>query len=459
MPDGNPPFWGDDPDLTDRINAAVKERKGAQPPAFSDDDLALRFTAAHKDKLLYVAAWGKWMEYDGVRYRFDTTLHAFDKARLSCRAAAAEAEKDAEDIASARRVAAVLKLASADRHHAATADQFDTDQWLLNTPIGTVELHNAGTLRPHNPADRITKVTAVGPEGECPNWLKFLDRATDANKDLQAFLKRVVGYSLTGSTRDHALFFCYGTGGNGKGVFLNTITKLLGDYATVSPMETFTASTSDRHPTDLAGLRGARLVSAQETEEGRRWAEAKIKSLTGGDPISARFMRQDYFTFIPQFKLVIAGNHKPSLRAVDEAIRRRFHLIPFIVSIPAEERDPNLPEKLQAEWGGILRWAIEGCLEWQRIGLAPPAVVREATEKYLSEEDSFALWIEECCEADYMAKEMTADLFASWNAWAEKNGERPWSKKRFAQAMEQRGFETYRTNTSRGYAGLRLIRE
>lgn len=326
---------------------------------------------------------------------------------------------------------------------------------MLNTPNGTVDLRT-GAIRPHNPADHLTKIAAVSPGGECPIWLAFLNRVTASDKELQAFLKRVMGYALTGSTRDHALFFAHGSGGNGKGVFLNTMTRLLGDYATVAPMETFTATASDRHPTDLASLRGARLVSAQETEEWRRWAEAKIKILTGGDPISARFMRQDFFTFQPQFKLVIAGNHKPSLRAVDEAIRRRFHLIPFVVNIPASERDPELPEKLKSEWPGILAWAIEGCLEWQRIGLQPPAVVREATEKYLSEEDSFALWIDECCEVDQKAKETSAALFASWNAWAERNGEATWTKKRFSQAMEQRGFEAFRTKDARGHVGLHL---
>jgi putative DNA primase/helicase len=169
---------------------------------------------------------------------------------------------------------------------------------------------------------------------------------------------------LTAATRDHALFFGYGTGANGKSVLLSTVAGILGDCHKTAPIETFIASNVDRHPTDLAMLRGARLVTATETEEGRQWAESRIKSLTGGDRVSARFMRQDFFEYTPQFKLFIAGNHRPGLRSVDEAIRRRFHLIPFAVTIPAEERDGELTEKLKAEWPGILAWIVAGCLNW-----------------------------------------------------------------------------------------------
>jgi putative DNA primase/helicase len=225
-------------------------------------------------------------------------------------------------------------------------------------------------------------------------------------------------------------------------------------------METFTASNSERHPTDLAMLRGARLVTAQETEQGRRWAEAKIKSLTGGDPISARFMRQDFFTFTPQFKLFIAGNHRPGLTGVDEAIRRRFHLVPFTVTIPDRERDHELPEKLKAEWPGILSWMMEGCLEWQREGLKPPAAVRAATDSYLAAEDAFELWRDECTTADVNAWESSADLWTSWKAWGERTGEFVGTQKRFGQTLEDRGLVAERQpgTGARGYRGTSLIR-
>ena len=250
-----------------------------------------------------------------------------------------------------------------------------------------------------------------------------------------------------------------GTGGNGKGVFLNTWHKILGGYSCIASMETFVASKSERHPTDLAMLRGARAVIAQETEEGQRWAESRIKALTGGDAISARFMRQDFFTFEPAFKLIIAGNHKPSLRNVDEAVRRRFNLVPFTVTIPKAERDPNLPEKLVAEWPGILAWAIEGCLEWQRIGLAPPPAVLDATEEYLADEDAIGRFLDErCATGDLFAIEEVQDLFASWRDWCATTGEYAGTVRRFSQNLEARHFARERHPVSRrkAFRGIRL---
>jgi putative DNA primase/helicase len=247
----------------------------------------------------------------------------------------------------------VDRLARADRRHAATVDQWDSDAWLLNTPGGIVDLRT-GDIQAHRPDAYCTKMTAVAPGGRCPQWHAFLKRVTGGDRELQAFLSRMVGYCLTADTREQALFFLYGTGANGKSVLLSTVTGIVNDYSKSAPIETFVASRSEHHPTDLAGLQGARLVTVTETEDGRRWDESKIKSITGGDRISARFMRQDYFEFTPVLKLVIAGNHKPGLRSVDEAIRRRLHLIPFTVTIPPAERDLSLSEKLRAEWGAYL---------------------------------------------------------------------------------------------------------
>jgi putative DNA primase/helicase len=237
---------------------------------------------------------------------------------------------------------------------------------------------------------------------------------------------------------------------------LSTISGILGDYHKTASIETFTATNTDRHPTDLAGLRGARLVTAIETEEGRRWAESRIKSLTGGDAVAARFMRQDFFEYRPQFKLVIAGNHKPGLRSVDEAIRRRFHLIPFAVTIPPEQRDAELPEKLKAEWPRILTWMIQGCLEWQRTDLKPPKAVRDATAAYLEAEDAIASWIDDRCELNAKAWEQSSSLFASWTSWAERAGEHPGTMKRFAQILEARGFPRHKRNSGQGFYGLQL---
>jgi putative DNA primase/helicase len=238
---------------------------------------------------------------------------------------------------------------------------------------------------------------------------------------------------------------------------VNAITGCLGDYHRTAPIETFTQSHSDRHPTELAALRGARLVTAVETEEGRRWAESKIKALTGGDAIAARFMRQDFFEYVPQFKLLIAGNHKPGLRSVDEAIRRRFNLVPFTVTIPPEERDETLPEKLKAELPGILAWMIRGCTEWRQHGLDAPNAVTTATAAYLEAEDALNAWLEECAVRNPQAWTRSADLFASWAAWATRSGEHVGSLKRFVQQLEDKGFTPHRDRTQgRGFTGLRI---
>jgi putative DNA primase/helicase len=431
----------------------------AAPPRCSEESLALRFSRRHAAELRYVAALGRWYRWDGKLWREDDTLAVFDLVRTICRRASAECgegeKATATRLAGGATVAAVERLARADRQHAATIDQWDCDQFLLNTPAGTVDLRT-GEIHAHQPRQYLTKITAAGPGSECPLWLKFLERITNHSPELQSFLQRIVGYCLTGSTREHAIFFLYGTGANGKSVFLSTIGGMLRDYAKTAPVSSFTASNNQQHPTDIAGLRGARLVTAIETETGSRWAESKIKTLTGGDKITARFMRQDFFEFFPQFKLFVAGNHKPELQSVDEAMRRRLHMIPFIVTIEKEERDPELTEKLRAEIPGILGWAIEGCLAWQREGLNPPAVVRNATDQYLAAEDALGMWIEDHCVTGPRHWVAGAALFKNWSQWCDRAGERPGTQKHFAQALEARGFRQERTNKARGFAGIAL---
>jgi putative DNA primase/helicase len=322
----------------------------------------------------------------------------------------------------------------------------------------TVNLRTGERYSPR-PEDYMTKCAAVAPGGDCPLWHAFLDRVTAGDIDLQEYLQRVAGYCLTGHTSEHAIFFLYGTGANGKSVFVSTLVGMMGDYAMTAPMEVFIESKTDRHPTELAMLRGARLVVASETQAGRSWNEARIKTLTGGDRISARFMRGDFFEFTPQFKLMISGNHKPSLRNVDEAMRRRLHLIPFTVTIPPHERDPGLAEKLKAEWPGILQWAIKGTLEWRRIGLDPPKAVQDATANYLESEDDVASWLAECCLDDPPAQENSTSLYASWKDWAERTGRKggPGSQKTFSQALEDKGYQKEKQRTGAMFLGLRVI--
>ena len=431
-----------------------------RPVGFTDDALALRFSEQYAEDWRYVAAWGYWLHWDGKCWRRENTLRAFDLARLVCREAAMQCEKIsvATKVASANAVAAVERLARADRRHAATTEQWDSEPWLLNGTTGIVDLRT-GQVMPHDRTRYSTKMAAAGivaGQGQPARWLAFLNDVTDGDTELQGYLARMAGYMMTGNTSEHALFFLYGTGANGKSVFVNTLAAVLGDYATNAPIDTFMETKTDHHPTDVAGLRGARLVTAIEVEKGRRWAEAKIKSLTGGDKICARFMRQDFFEYKPQFKLLIAGNNKPSIREVDEAMKRRLHLIPFTVTIPASKRDHALSEHLLEECDGILKWALDGCLEWQRIGLKPPTSVMSATEEYLEAEDALGRWLSEECVQHSNSRTPTDELYQSWKAWTEKWGEYTGTLRKFSDDLYKRGFDRSRSSKKRFIQGLAL---
>lgn len=324
----------------------------------------------------------------------------------------------------------------------------------------TVHLRT-GTVGPSRPEQYITKQAAVAPAPEGtshPLWSDFLMKITDGREDLQSYLQRMAGYCLAGEVREHVLFFFYGTGANGKSVFVNTLLGIWNDYAVTIGTDMLMVSATDRHPTEIARLRGVRLAVGSEIEIGRTWAESKIKAMTGGDRLQGRFMRQDFFEFDPTFKLLVVGNNKPSLRGVDEAIRRRLHLVPFTVTIPAEERDHELPQKLRSEWPAILRWAIDGCLTWQRDGLLPPDIVRAATLEYLESEDGTSLWLADCTVEDANAWESAGSLFASWKRWAERAGEFVGSQKRLAQTLQDRGLVPKKQGGTglRGYLGARI---
>ncbi len=424
----------------------------------TDDALALSFTTRYAEDWRYCAAWGKWLLWDGRRWQADETLLVQHLVRAVCREAAlnADSHRLAAKLAASGTVGGVERLARTDRRHAATAEVWDANPYALNTSRGIVDLRS-GQVRPHARSEHHTRLATATPRGESARWRAFLGDVTGGNAELQAYLQRMAGYCLTGATSAHALFFLYGTGANGKSVFVNVLATILGDYATNAPMDTFMEARGDRHPTDLAGLRGARFVAAIETEQGRRWNESKVKAITGGDKVSARFMRQDFFEYTPQFKLVIAGNHKPAIRNVDEAMKRRMHLIPFTVTIPPERRDPKLTEKLLAERDGILAWALAGCLHWQRTGLQPPAIVVSATEEYFEAEDALGRWIDERCVREVNAKALTGELFNDWKTWAEAAGEFVGSQRRFSDLLITRGIEKWRNPLGvRGFRGLGL---
>ena len=441
--------------LNERRAAKQRERREREAEAPSDDTLALRFAEQIEHILRYTEEAGRWFYWTGTRWQPEATLLVLDLARGLCRETAIDFEM--RKLADVRTISAVVRLVRSDRRIVTTMDLWDRDPWLLNTPAGAVDLRS-GKLRPHRRDDYCTKITAVAPGGDCPLWRATLKRIFVGDDELISFIQRLFGYALTGDTSEEKFFFFWGMGGNGKSLILNTAANILGDYAIAAPSETFIASHSDRHPTELAMLKDRRLVTASEIDEGREWNEARIKQMTGRDRISARFMRQDFFEYMPLFKLIICGNHKPSLRRVSPAWRRRLVLVPFTLNIPPEEQDHDLPTKLRAEWPAILGWLIAGAIDWQERGLRPPTAVASATTEYLDAQDALTQWLEDCTRADPDAWCGTRALFTSWSAWCKEAGERGGTEKSFVQTLKEAGYRSSRDTRKlfRGFQGLAL---
>lgn len=449
----------------------------------SQDALALEMGQRWWDEnAKYVHTWGKWLFWDGVCWRVDDTRKNWDlcrdflrwkadqvlegadeKARkLHDQREADRLKKWAKAQAVALRhkmtVASVEALAQSNRESAARSADFDSELMLLGTPGGTVDLRS-GTLRPARRSDMITKQTAVAPAekgAEPERWIQFLREIFDNDFVIIDFMQRAAGYALTGMTNEHKLLFLYGTGRNGKSVFLNTLMWLWNDYARKAAAETFLNSQVERHSTDIAGLNGARLVIGSELPRGKTWDDSVIKDLTGGDKMSARFMRQDFFEFDPQLTLMIAGNTQPSFRGVDEAIRSRVVMVPFTVTIPAERRDTGLQDKLKAEGPAILRWCLEGVDMWQRRGLDVPAKVAAASAEYFDNEDTIGQFIGDEFDLIEGGFEASTDIHARFKQWAERQGLMAWTQNTLIKELRGRGFTDGKSNGKRGLKGGKL---
>lgn len=332
---------------------------------------------------------------------------------------------------------------------------------LLGCPGVTVDLRTGDVLKP-NPSQMITKLCGVVPkDGDCPVWMKFLHEATAGDEDVIAFIQSWFGYLLTGLTNSQVLLFVHGPGGNGKSVFLNSISKILGDYSTTAAMGAFTKSRGEQHSTDIAMLCGARSVSVSETEDGKAWAEARIKQLTGGDEVTARFMKKDNFTYKPTFKLTIVGNHQPVLGDVDPAIRRRFLILPF--THQPQTVDPDLEDRIWEEAPQILAWAIKGCMAYQRDGLPRPTAIQSATEQFFEEQDVFSQWMEDCCVSNNASNFSTsANLYQSWRSYVEDAGESAGTRKMLGQKLRRSGFRSGQKyvggKNCKGWLGISLQR-
>lgn len=437
-------------------------------PLYSDQWLADEVIRLRRGTLRYVPQRGEWLSWDGARWRVDALLLAESAAISALRelsdktlrvgvtpAQQRESIKRAAIWCSASKVPSVLSLMRSSRAIAVSHEVLDADPMALNTPVGLLDL-TTGTLGPAD-ADRLcTRMTQVPAQqdGQCPQWMRFLDQVTNGNVELQRYLQRWAGYCLTGSTQEQQLLFLWGDGGNGKGVFLRTLAGLMGDYAITARSDLFTAGRGEKHPTDVAMLAGARLVIAHEAKTGSQWDEVQLKTLTGGDVLTARFMYHDNFTFVPTFKIALSANARPEFRAVGQSMRRRMHLVTF--NYRPTVVDTALEERLKSEWPAILGWAVAGCLAWQAEGLGVPDSIRDDTSDYLEDEDALSQWLEDECIADPEAVTSALELFRSWQQWAHAHGEFVGSHKRLSGALTGRGYSKWRSAKMRGFRGLAL---
>jgi putative DNA primase/helicase len=438
----------------------------AQPPAISDSDMAnaARMARRHGEGLRYTPERG-FLVFDGRRWAPDekavrtqalakeTVLAIFDELRDAPAHEQKELFRHARRSQSKSAIDAMLWLVRSEAGIPARLTDFDADPFLLNVANGTLALQGAATLRSHDRGDLITRITEVAydPQANCELWDAFLWRVTGQDEELYGYLRRLIGYMLTGQTTEQALHFLYGLGANGKTVLCEIVLELLGEYAIVASPDLIMARRHSGIPNDVARLRGVRVAMMNETSQGGRFDEAKLKDLTGSDRLSGRFLREEFFDFRPTHKLVIRGNHKPAIQGTDEGIWRRLRLIPFAVQIPPAEQDARLIEKLRAELPGILGWAVQGCLEWQREGLKPPAAVLEAVQRYREESDVLGRFISECCEERKLGQVKSSAFFRCYQIYCERAGERWIPSKDLPGEMERRGF-THR----RGTGGVRL---
>ena len=364
--------------------------------------------------------------------------------------------KHARRSESLRARQAMLKLARSEPRVAIETAELDNNPWLFNVLNGTIELNN-GVLRNHRRTDLITKISPVSYEqAPCPRFDEFLERV-QPDPDMRAFLKRLAGYAMTGVIKEHVLPINYGNGRNGKSVFVDTILHVLGGYAKQVPTELLIVKHFDAHPTERATLHGCRFAAASETDQARKLNVALVKQLTGGDRISARFMRRDFFDFAPTHKLMLSTNNKPEIEENTDAIWERVLLIPWNVTIPERERDLDLKAKLQEEAPGILHWMVEGCLEWQKQGLNPPVSVVAATQAYRKEQNNVTRFIDELCEREFAARTSTVELYAAYQRWCALEGATPVRQASFVNSLQSIGINKMKSNGLMIYRGIRPL--
>tara|TARA_R110002167_G_scaffold15121_2_gene60771 strand:+ start:1546 stop:4023 length:2478 start_codon:yes stop_codon:yes gene_type:complete len=440
-------------------------------PALSDLGNAKRLVNSFGHLIRYIPTWGQWIIYNGIRWKVDddgaiSRLAALSVAEIFEEAAAEEEEVVAQRLfkhalrsESATALRNMVNLCMSEEGISISERRLDNNPWLLNCLNGTVNLLT-GDLNPHNRDDLLTKLTSIEhkKDATCPTWQKFLYRVLGGNPNLVSFIQRYSGYTCTGDVSEQVLVLMHGTGSNGKSTFLKVLQQLFGDYGKQANMELLMSmKNSTSHPTGMARLVGARFVASSEVERGAPFAEALVKQMTGGDTITARFMRKDFFEFEPTHKLWIAANHRPIIKGNDIAIWRRILLIPFTVTIPVEQQDKQLLSKLAAEQAGILNWVLQGCLAWQKEGLSPPEDVTAATSDYQEDMDLLKDFFDDWCEVGDEFKVTVKELYESYLDWCTVYHEnKPAGKRLFGMMISERGFEKDRTGSARYWKGIRL---
>ena len=435
----------------DSINLLAKA-KGRQ----TDWGVAQKLVDLHGDDLRYVPSWNSWLVWDGKRWvkddtdervrRVKLTIHVYrsglkraikhskgeltsldrkDAARLKIKKKIEilrESIKRTIRLESHGRMHSILAMAQSEPGVTISEQQLNRDTSLLNVENGTLDLRT-GKLLPHRREDLITKLAPVdyAPDAKCPTWEKFLATITGGMQEKVKYLQRVAGYCLTGDVSEQVLFFFHGSGSNGKTTFITAIQDMMGDYAMQSSNGLLIERRFEAHPTELADLFGKRLVVCTETKADSSFNEPLVKQLTGGDRVRARRMREDFWEFSPTHKIIIAGNHRPTIVGTDDGIWRRFHLMPFETCITEDMKDPQMPDKLRLELPGILAWAVRGCGEWVRNGIQMPPAIKEATNEYRAESDEYRDFFERFCEIGPDFKEPRKGLKSVFDRWYTEN--------------------------------------
>lgn len=445
--------------------------------AYTFDDMgnAERFVDLFGENVRYCYTEKKWYFYNSMRWSVDNLGVILRMADKCVEAMKAEAKLylQADEESGGDMVKAFEKHMKSSRsnkskkamlneieHHLPILPiQMDRYKMALNTPSGIINLKN-GDVKAHNPEYYFTKITSVdcAEAADCPRWLAFLDDIFAGDKDLIRYIQKAVGYSLTGSTAEQCAFFLYGTGRNGKSTFIDVIRDVFGDYAANIQPETIMVKSSQSNAinSDIARLKGARLVTSVEPNEGVRLNEGLLKQLTGDDTVTARKLYSEEFEFKPEFKLWMATNHKPIIRGTDTGIWRRIHMIPFNVQIPEDKVDKNLTHKLKAEMAGIFKWCIDGCLMWQREGLQMPAAVLKSVREYRREMDVISAFIEDKCTLEGTVQ--ASMLYAAYASWADSNNEYCMSNTKFSTELAKR-FEKIKGRNYNYFTGISIRSE